>query len=599
MRELIGMPRGWRRDERGFTMVVVLGIMLIVTLLSIAALSAAQGDLKPGAHDKARKVAYAAAEAGVQNYLFHLSQDPNYWAKCTTGAQPHAVNDPWNGVSPALDPRNWMSLPSSRARYAIELLPANGASACSPSTPDATVIDSGSGTFKIRSTGQDFPGGLKRSIVATFKRQSLLDYLYFTDKETYSAGLYAMNVPSRVTRESPSGGRDLVTWGRQECDRYWGADPLLGNRGGAPTYNGQYQKGDGSWADTAHFTCSELPFKQDDVLNGAVHTNDEILLDCVNPGPRFGNTIIDPIETSSLGQPVAGVPDPKSGYRDCNGAQASAPYVNFATTPTPAALNPQAGIWRPRAAPMQLPLTNASLKRDAAPAYRFTGTTKIAMHGTTMQVTTEQDPGHPVSMAIPVDGVVYVSNDGACPEYTPVDSNAEPDTCGNLELQGDYATNVTFTAESDILVKNSITRTSSGSQFLLGMIAQDFVRVDHPVQACDPVGTCNLVTNCTNAPGTPTSVTIEAAILSLTRSFIVDNWFCGAALGTLTVTGAIAQKYHGPTGRMDNVKGLSGYFNGKLYRYDSGLKYRSPPHFPDPVQAQWRVQTFSEQAPAR
>jgi Tfp pilus assembly protein PilX len=598
MRQLIG-PRSRGRDERGFTMVVVLGVMLIVTLLSIAALSAAQGDLGPGAHDRSRKVSYAAADAGVQNYLFHLSQDPNYWAKCTTGAQPHAVNDAWNGVSPAADPRVWRSLPNSSARYTIELLAANGASVCSTSAPDATMIDASSGTFKIRATGEDFPNGLKRSIVATFKRQSLLDFLYFTDKETYPASLYAMNVAGARTRENGGPG-DIVTWGRRECDRYWGSDPLLGNRGGSPTFDGKYQGADGDWHDAPHFLCNELPFKQDDILDGPVHTNDEFLVECVDPGPRFGTTILDGVETSSLGQPVVvGPPNPQAGYRDCNGVQSSAPYVNFPTTPTPAPVNPPAGLWKPRAAPLQLPLTNASLKQDTAPAYRFTGTTKITMSGTTMQVTTRQAPGSPVTMAIPADGVVYVGNDGICPEYTPLDSTAEPDTCGNIELQGNYAANVTFAADNDILIKNSVTRTSSGSQFLLGMIAQNFVRVDHPVTDCHPVGACNVVTTCANAPDTPTNVSIDAAILSLTRSFIVDNWFCGAALGTLTVNGAIAQEDHGPTGRRSTNFGSSGYFDGKRYSYDPKLKYRSPPHFPDPVQAQWRVQTFSEQAPAR
>jgi hypothetical protein len=207
-------------------------------------------------------------------------------------------------------------------------------------------------------------------------------------------------------------------------------------------------------------------------------------------------------------------------------------------------------------------------------------------------------------MAIPVDGVVYVSNDGACPEYTPVDSNAEPDTCGNLELQGDYAANVTFGAENDIVVMDDLQRTSSSSAFLLGLIATGYVRVSHPVTGCNPASwpgstptTCNSVSGCTNAPGTPTDVTIEAAILSLTRSFIVDNWFCGAKLGTLHVFGAVAQKFRGPVYSVTPAGTESGY--DKSYAYDSKLRHRSPPYFLDPVNAQWRVETFTEQLPAR
>ena len=60
--------------------------------------------------------------------------------------------------------------------------------------------------------------------------------------------------------------------------------------------------------------------------------------------------------------------------------------------------------------------------------------------------------------------------------------------------------------------------------------------------------------------------------------------------------------HRGPL-RRDNTLGgailsTSG-FDDKEYKYDDRLKYRSPPHFIDPVQAQWRVQIRSEQVPAR
>jgi type II secretory pathway pseudopilin PulG len=604
VRERVVRLRSRVRDERGFTMVTVLAVMTCVTLLSIAALSAAQGDLRPGSHDQSRKVAYGAAESGVQNYLFHLSQDADYWAKCTTGALPNATNDPWNGVSPVADPRRWLAIPGSKSRYAIELLPANGATACSTANPDATMIDSGSGTFKIRSTGEDPTTKVKRSIIATFRRQSLLEFLYLTDKETRSPGLYGMNVPSRATRERGGAHRDIITWARQDCDRYYGDDPVLGNRD-APFYDGEYQQADGSWYPDISIRCNSPEFKPGDVVAGPMHTNDEILIGCGTPSPKFGDSFDDVVETSSLGQTSVAA-DPNGGWRGC-----SEPYVNFAST-SPLRT---AGVWRPRAAPLALPQTNNRLLHDTAAAYRFKGTTTITMSGTTMRVTgTRAAAGspalHDVEMAIPADGVVYVANDpdGPCPSYNAVDAYGAPSTCGNLELRGDYATNVTLTAENDIVLKGDLTRTTSGSPFLLGLIATNFVRVYHPVTDCvsmSPV-TCSYRRMsgdtrpaCTNDPASPTNVSIDAAILSLTQSVIVDNWFCGAALGTLRVYGAIAQKYRGPVSR-DTIGaggGSSGY--EKDYAYDAKLRYRSPPHFLDPVNAQWRVQTFSEQVPAR
>jgi hypothetical protein len=72
----------------------------------------------------------------------------------------------------------------------------------------------------------------------------------------------------------------------------------------------------------------------------------------------------------------------------------------------------------------------------------------------------------------------------------------------------------------------------------------------------------------------------------------VDNYDCGDPLGTLTVTGVIAQKHRGIVG----VGGSSishGYI--KNYNYDDRLKYRSPPYFLDPVQASWRILRQNDQ----
>lgn len=594
MRRLIARARA----EGGFTMATVMAVMLCVTLLSIAALAAAQGDLRPGAHDKGRKIAFAAAEAGVQNYLFHLNRDLDYWAKCTTGAQPHAVNDAWNGTSPATDPRRWTALAASGSRYAIELMPANGAAACSTATPQETMIDAGSGTFKIRSTGQDTASGVKRSIVATFKRKSFLDYLYFTDKEVRAPGLYGMDIKSDQTRETTGARRDLLTWAKQQCERYHGDDPAQGQRQAQYSAGEYYDYSTASWQ-SFPMRCRDGEFKQGDVVAGPLHTNDELLIECGSgTPPQLGDSVDDVVETSGLGRVPTTPADPDAGWRGC------APLVNFSTSTLQ-----QYGTWKAHAPPLTLPPSNAQLKADAASAYRFQGATSIVLQGTTMRVTGKREDGTVLTsstVAIPDGGAVFVSHDGACPDYVATNSAAAPATCGTLELRGDYAANVTFGAENDILVKDDLVRTTAGSQHLLGLIATNYVRVDNPVTNCNPSSpvTCNYIGGCTNLhPVSDADVfTIEAAILSLTRSFIVDNWFCGAKLGKLEIYGAIAQMYRGPVSResSDPATGsrtFTGY--AKDYLYDYRLKFRAPPHFLDPVQAQWRVQTFSEQAPAR
>lgn len=91
-------------------------------------------------------------------------------------------------------------------------------------------------------------------------------------------------------------------------------------------------------------------------------------------------------------------------------------------------------------------------------------------------------------------------------------------------------------------------------------------------------------------------VHIEAAILTLAHSFIVDNYNCGSPLGELKVDGAIAQRFRGPVGRFSGTTLLHGYV--KNYNYDDRLRYRNPPFFLDPVSASWRVIRSNEQVPA-
>jgi hypothetical protein len=79
--------------------------------------------------------------------------------------------------------------------------------------------------------------------------------------------------------------------------------------------------------------------------------------------------------------------------------------------------------------------------------------------------------------------------------------------------------------------------------------------------------------------------TIDAAILSTSHSFIVDNFDCGAQLGALNVWGAIAQFWRGPVG----TSGYPGTGYLKNYNYDERLKYLQPPDFLTPSSSQLKL----------
>ena len=132
--------------------------------------------------------------------------------------------------------------------------------------------------------------------------------------------------------------------------------------------------------------------------------------------------------------------------------------------------------------------------------------------------------------------------------------------CGNVYVQGTYNKDITIGADNDIIVTEDF-KSSSPSTILGGLIANNFVRVYHPVTNWG-----NNDTTCTNNNG-PGSLQIDAAILALNHSFIADNWYCGSPLGTLTINGAIAQKFRGTVSTFSSGSTVAtGY--AKSYNYN-------------------------------
>jgi hypothetical protein len=120
---------------------------------------------------------------------------------------------------------------------------------------------------------------------------------------------------------------------------------------------------------------------------------------------------------------------------------------------------------------------------------------------------------------------------------------------------------------------------------MLGLLANQFVQVYPPVNSSG-----------TNLPDArnPTAYfqnpRIDAAILALGHSFIVQNYNRGATLGTITVNGGIAQKWRGPVGTFGGSP--TGYV--KNYVYDTRLQYSSPPHAAGLSSASFRVVQWAE-----
>ena len=514
------------RDERGFTIAYVMLFMLVGSLFAIGAWGAATGDIKATKKDSNSKLAYAAAESGLNYYLYKLNQNNGFWTDCAGGAtlpngEVNPVNDRWDGTG--TDPRRFRAMPGNTgASYAIEPLPA-------APPPAQCVVGAGAeasmlnpqGELTVRSTGK--VGTTKRTVVASMRRSAFLDYLYFTDKETVDPVVYTVKNPAKAA---------------VNCDVY--------RRDGRPS------------------SCDDIVFPTGDFIKGPLHTNDDIL---VCGSPTFGRNINDNIEAS----------DP-AGYHASSGCSANPNMV---------------GNWQKGVATLQMPPTNAEIKDVALPGYTFKGITRITLNGSSLTVTNAAAGYNNKVLPWPTNGVIYVADNGGCSQpYDIVQDYDDPAGCADAYVKSSasgYQQNLTIASQRDIIVDGNISRNGN---VVLGLIAESFVRVYHPVTP-NPRATQG---SCTTPASSPKNISIDAAILALKHSFIVDNYYCGGTLGTLTVNGAIGQHFRGPVGTISGGSVATGYT--KNYNYDDRLRRVNPPYFLDPVNSAWRVTRFNEQVPA-
>ena len=188
------------------------------------------------------------------------------------------------------DPRKWATVPGASTQYTIELLPANGYSKCTPGANVAdSMIDADSRTLRIRVTGraQSAKGPVTRSVIAALKRDSFLDFLWFTDYETSDPVWYSVRSNGRPTG-GPQG--DLLTWAANNCPEYYRSPWKRGNE----NWDGKFTDDNSSYPGSVG--CDDIAFISGDKLLGPLHTNDELLA-CGTP--TFGRNAQDRIESGN------------------------------------------------------------------------------------------------------------------------------------------------------------------------------------------------------------------------------------------------------------------------------------------------------------
>ena len=531
------------RSEDGFTMVFTLIAMTVMMMLAVVAVTAVNGDSDVGLRNLEQKQSYEAAKAGVEDYAFQLQENGSYWENCASVPEPSAVNQVNSTAKTRFVPG------TTKAKYAIELIPSSTQTKytqCSTIDPSMSMLEQTGqlpGSFRIRSTG--FAGKAKASIVATFKRPSFLDYVYFTQFETSDPITYA-------------GEKPWLQAAYTQCEKTMQEGRYAQE---IPGSNGVY--------------CNVISFKDGEFIKGPLHSNDALFV-CGNP--TFGRGPSDSIEV--------GAASPGWYW----GGSSALGNARLDEDNCPKAGPKFPGTFKTSSPPLNPPTTNSELSSIAEAAFKYSGQVRICLSGTTMKVSENGTcDGSKYSGQIPANGVVYVNNNSSCSAvaYDPYKATYETSSgCGNALVSGEYSGQLTIAAENDVVIMGPLIRKSE-TNGMLGLIANNFVRVYHayPTEKYSAKG----AVECGKGTGEVRleNLEIDAAILAIKHSFIVDHYNCGNDMGTLTVKGAIAQKFRGPVGTFSGTATVNGY--SKNYEYDDRLRYAEPPSFLDPVTKSWVI----------
>ncbi len=399
--------------------------------------------------------------------------------------------------------------------------------------PIAALIDGTTGTLRMEFTGYSGPPdtsgkpSVTRTLVTSFRKPSPLDYLWYTDHEMEDPALNSNCLNEKYyyqyTSSSPPSGCQIV------------------------------------WV-------------SGDTMSGPSYTNDQYNI-WTNNSPTFGRA-----GTSDRTESNA----PTSTVCVSNNCQ-NANFLGAGAIPGAKTVSlPQS-------------VSSTALLSDAqAHGNVFTGTTTIVLSGTSATIsncpgTTSSatcTSGWVSTVVSPYPSIIYVQSASGCPStysqntaYATNNSGHYYGACGDVYLYGNYTAPLTIVSDHDIIVEanggagNGVTTTEGGSgnptgSATLGLVAGDFVRVMHPA---------NTKTG---------ALTIDAAILTLSHSFMVDNYGTGQTQSpapNLTVHGAIAQRYRGIVGQTSGT----GYL--KNYHYDDRLHVLLPPFLFDLSTAGWLV----------
>jgi type II secretory pathway pseudopilin PulG len=552
-----------RRDDEGYALLTVLGIGIVLLAMVATSLAVSTGGFRKAQTDDNANAALAAAYAGLEEYQSRLANDGRYFmygnsaapfsasSAATLTLPSGATTNPAFGVGAA---GTWATIPGGTSAYRYEV---------DNSSYDAT------GVLHLRVTGR--AGDSTRTLVADLKQDGFLDYLYFTDFEI----------------------QDPVFSGQTAC-----ADLYDWQRSG----------------------CTAIQFGAMDVINGPLHSNDKLVIcgatfkGAVTTGAP-GNTYTKP---SGCGSPTWGVgsgPITAStvGMPPTNGELALETRRDLADVPRPGCLytgptritfhaNGTMTVISPWTRATNVSFTAGIPSTNPAGCGKpGTGGGQLgSAGGATVPVPdsnviyvqdvprTTGDPNYWAAAARPSDFTCIGTSDFPGWRFHgsgyPLDNEVKPDgtnsnnpayKCdnGDAYVSGTFNGAVTLGAARNVYVTGDLVYADKQND-ILGLVATWAVQIWNPKKSDGLIYT-------------DTNRTVQAAILSVAHSFTVQNYKVSPSRGTLTVLGAIAQKYRGPVAQTNSGSLVSGY--AKNYVYDTRLRYTAPPKFLTPTSTTYGV----------
>ena len=488
--------------QDGFTMIIAIGVMLVTSLLLVAAFTVANGEVQNSYQNTAEKQAYYAALAGVQQYEYLLQANPDYWQTCAKVEN--------------------TKLPEEKEEhYVVTPLVAGsapkGTTSCSTENPFSTMIESKgplTNTFRVKSTG--YAGGstkatgATRSMIATFRVAGFLDYVYYTNYETEDPGLYEGSKPT------------LAAECREKYYKEWSV------ASGKPE-------------------CPAINFVEEDSVKGPMHTNDTAL---VSGGAEFGRPGHEPKDSVEINGGTYGAD------AGCKSAAVYNTVSGCYSTTGPTLLPPPNDTslsFYVEPEYHYLGATKIELKGNEMNVTTYNETSGAEEKETGVKL----PPNGLIYVQATAKGCGYTFNSESADTST---EESKDKGCGNVTVSGNYSSSLTIAGENNVIVNGNVYPTSVAGKLgsvptgtaVLGLIASNYVRVYHPCSG-------------SNGSGSLTNPWIYAAILATSHSWIVDNPGCGSSLGNLNVMGAIGQDYRGIVGTFGGRGGNTGYIKNYEY----------------------------------